>query len=120
VNCNLRTEFLWLLRRAGLKPWPRAFHTLRASCETDLMEEFPMSAVTESLGHSAAVALKLYARVPDHLFERAAVGAEPGAAVGDRHVLEGGHSEVATGGAEPGADGSGHEATGADKFGRKA
>jgi integrase len=71
VNCNLRTEFLRLIRRAGLKQWPRLFHTLRASCETDLLEQVPISAVTDWLGHSAAVALKHYTRVPDHLFERA-------------------------------------------------
>lgn len=81
VNANLRTTFEKLIRRAGLKQWPRVFHTLRASCETDLLEEFPISAVTEWLGHSAAVALKHYARVPDHLFERAATGAAKSGAV---------------------------------------
>ena len=80
-DANARTEFLRLIRRAGLTPWPRVFHTLRASCETDLLESFPISAVTEWLGHSATVALKHYARVPDHLFERAAGGAESGARV---------------------------------------
>jgi hypothetical protein len=79
-------------RRAGLQSWPRLFHTLRASCETELPEQFPISAVTEWLGHSAAVALKHYARVPDHLFERAAQG-----------------------GAFYGADGGGRQTTGADR-----
>lgn len=79
-DANTRTAFLKLIKRAGLLPWPRLFHTLRASCETDLLEKFPISAVTEWLGHSAAVALKHYTRVPDHLFERAAGGgAESGA-----------------------------------------
>ncbi len=82
VNSNLRTTFAKLIDRAGLTPWPRLFHTLRASCETDLLERFPISAVTEWLGHSAAVALKHYARVPDELFQRAADGgAESGAVV---------------------------------------
>ncbi len=80
MNCNIRTEFERLIRRAGIRSWPRLFHTLRASCETDFLDWFPISAVTEWLGHSAAVALKHYARVPDHLFERAANGdAESGA-----------------------------------------
>ena len=95
---NLRTEFLRLIRRAGLTPWPRLFHTLRASCETDLLAKFPITAVTEGLGHSAAVALKHYARVPDDLFNRAA---------GRRD-------------ARYDADGSGHETTGADRFGERA
>ncbi len=80
VNSNLRTTFEKLIERVGLTPWPRLFHTLRASCETDLLERFPISAVTEWLGHSAAVALKHYARVPEELFQRAAEGgAESGA-----------------------------------------
>ncbi len=73
-DANTRTEFLKLIKRAGLAPWPRLFHTLRASCETDLLETLPMSAVTEWLGHSAAVALKHYTRVPEHVYERAARG----------------------------------------------
>ena len=29
-NCNLRTQFERIIRRAGLEPWPRLFHNLRA------------------------------------------------------------------------------------------
>jgi integrase len=80
LSANLRAEFEKLIRRAGLVQWPRVFHTLRASAETDLLERFPISAVTTRLGHSAAVALKHYTRVPDHLFDQAAgVRAESGA-----------------------------------------
>lgn len=73
-DANVRTTFLKLIKRAGLTPWPRLFHTLRASCETDLLESLPMSAVTEWLGHSAAIALKHYTRVPKHVFEIATKG----------------------------------------------
>lgn len=81
MGCNLRTHLLRLIKRAGLKPWPRLFNTLRASAETDLMARFPINAVTEWIGHSATVALKHYARVPDELFSRAAGegGAQSGA-----------------------------------------
>ena len=71
VNANLRTTFEKLIRRASANPWPRLFHTLRASCETDLLEQFPINAVTEWMGHSATIALKHYSRVPEHLFDRA-------------------------------------------------
>ena len=71
---NTGTEFLRIIKRAGLSPWPRLFHTLRASCETDLLETLPKTAVTEWLGHSAAIALKHYSRVPEHVYERAAEG----------------------------------------------
>jgi len=80
-DANTRTAFLKLIKRAGLTPWPRLFHTLRASCETDLLENFPISAVTDWLGHSATIALKHYARVPDHLFERAIRGGAQSGAV---------------------------------------
>ena len=36
-NCNLRTQLRKLISRAGLQPWPVAFHSLRSSCETDLI-----------------------------------------------------------------------------------
>jgi integrase len=41
-SCNLRTAFEKLARRAGLEPWPRLFHNLRSSRETELLEEFPV------------------------------------------------------------------------------
>lgn len=83
VNINLRTQFLRIIKRAGLTPWPKLFHQLRASCETDLLAEFPITAVTEWLGHSPEVALRHYARVPDHLFVRAAAVAATGDAKSD-------------------------------------
>ncbi len=74
-DANTRTAFVKLIQRARLQPWPRLFHTLRASADTDLLEQgMPMNAVTEWMGHSAAVALKHYSRVPDHLFELATNG----------------------------------------------
>ena len=40
-NCNLRTQFGRILKRAGLEPWPRLFHALRASRETELGGRVP-------------------------------------------------------------------------------
>ena len=49
-----------------------------------------MNAVTEWLGHSAAVALKHYARVPEHLFARAeGGGAESGARMAQKAAQTG-------------------------------
>ncbi len=72
VNCNLRTTFLKVIRKAGLTAWPRLFHNLRASCETDLLAELPIASVTAWIGHSAEVALKHYAQVRTGDFDRAA------------------------------------------------
>lgn len=49
MNCNLRTQSGRLIRRAGLTPWPRLLHNLRASRETELAGEFPLHVVTRWL-----------------------------------------------------------------------
>lgn len=73
-NCNLRTTFEKIIARAGLTPWPRPFHNLRASCETELTQEHPLPVVIAWLGHSAEVALKHYCQVTDDDFRKATVG----------------------------------------------
>lgn len=80
INCNLRTSFEKLIRRACLKAWPRPFHNLRSSCETDLMRDHPIHAVTSWLCNTPAVALKHYLQVLDIDFEKACTsGARSGA-----------------------------------------
>lgn len=37
-NCNLRQQFERIVERAGLKRWPRLFHNLRSSRQTELAE----------------------------------------------------------------------------------
>ena len=70
-NCNLRTQFEKMIRRAGLDPWPKPFHAMRASCETDLLGTFPLQAVARWMGHSAKVAVSNYLRVREEHFEQA-------------------------------------------------
>jgi integrase len=62
-NCNLRTTFKKLVERAGLTPWPRLFHNLRSSRETELLEQYPLHVVAGWLGHDAKVSLKHYAQI---------------------------------------------------------
>lgn len=78
-NCNLRTTFDKLVKRAVLEPWPRLFHNLRSSRETELLEEFPIHVVAMWMGHDAKVSLKHYAQTTDEHFERAVSGAKSGA-----------------------------------------
>lgn len=78
-NCNLRTSFEKLVKRAGLTTWPRLFHNLRSSRETELLEEFPVHVVAMWMGHDAKVSLKHYAQTTEDHFERAAGGAKSGA-----------------------------------------
>ena len=79
-NCNLRTQFERLVTRAGLTPWPRLFHALRASRETELARDFPIHVVTTWLGNTPKVALRHYLMTSEADFQRAARGgAESGA-----------------------------------------
>ena len=73
-GCNLRTTFEKIIRRAGLTAWPRLFHNLRASRETELMERFPIQVVTAWLGNTPTIALKHYLQVTDQHFLAALEG----------------------------------------------
>ena len=71
-NANLRTTFRKIVKRAGLEPWPRLFHNLRASRETELAERYPIQNVTSWLGNTPAVALKHYIQARDTYLDQAA------------------------------------------------
>jgi integrase len=62
-NLNLRKVFLEILAKAKLKPWPRLFHNLRGSLQTDLADRFPSHVVTDWLGNSERVANAHYLKV---------------------------------------------------------
>lgn len=70
-NQNLRTAFLKLLKRAGVEPWPKLFHNMRASRQTELLAEFPAADVCDWLGNSQAIAMKHYAMATDDSFQKA-------------------------------------------------
>ena len=59
-NSNLRTEMTRLLRRAGVSGWPRLFHSMRASRQTELQREFPLHVVCSWLGNSPRIAQQSY------------------------------------------------------------
>ena len=73
-NANLRTTFQKVVRRAGLQPWPRLFHNLRASRETELVESYPVQVVTSWLGNTPSVALRHYLMTTEEHFEMAVRG----------------------------------------------
>jgi integrase len=58
ANANLRTTLGQIIPRAGLEPWPRLWHSMRASCETDLARQFPLAVVAKWLGNTQAVAMR--------------------------------------------------------------
>ncbi len=69
---NLRTRFERIIRKAGLKPWPKLFQNLRSTRETELAEIYPLHVVCAWMGNSEKVANKHYLQVTDEHFEIAA------------------------------------------------
>jgi hypothetical protein len=63
---------LRIIERAGLKPWPRLFHNMRASRQTELTARFPLHVVCEWIGNSAPIADKHYLQVTDSHYADAA------------------------------------------------
>ena len=47
TTMNLRTQFQRIIRRAGLTPWPKLFHNLRSTRQTELAKLFPIHVVCE-------------------------------------------------------------------------
>ncbi len=72
AGTNLRTQFLRILNRAGLTPWPKLFHNLRASRETELAGEHPLHVVCQWIGNSQLIAAKHYLTVGENDFAKAA------------------------------------------------
>lgn len=57
-----------IIKRAGLTPWAKPFHTLRKSLESDWLSTYPVMDVARWLGHSPTVAAQHYHQTtPDTL-----------------------------------------------------
>lgn len=69
---NLRQQLGRIIERAGLVPWPKLFHNLRASRQTELAERYPIHVVCAWLGNSTVIAKEHYLQVTEDHYERAA------------------------------------------------
>ena len=58
---NLRTQFERIAVKAGVVMWPKPFHNMRASRESELMREYDLATVCKWIGNSPAIAAKHYA-----------------------------------------------------------
>jgi integrase len=76
---NLNPHFRRIIRRAGLTPWPRTWHNLRASRQTELAAEYPLHTVCAWIGNTKAIAAGHYLQVTDADWTRATGGAKSGA-----------------------------------------
>ena len=71
TNANLRTQLLRIIKRAGLTAWPKLFHNLRSTRQTELEETFPSHVVCKWIGNSQNIARKHYLQLTDEHFDRA-------------------------------------------------
>ncbi len=76
ANQMYRKTFMAIIAQAGLTPWPKLFHNCRASCETELAEEYPVQVTAEWIGHMPTVAVKHYLQVTEEHFNRATAGSK--------------------------------------------
>jgi integrase len=88
MNANLRTTFEKLIRRVALQPWPRLFHNLRASCETDLMQNHAIHVVTAWIGNTPKIAIGHYLQTLDADFEKAVRGGAESGAVAVQNAVQ--------------------------------
>ncbi len=75
-NANLRTQFLRILDKAGVDPWKRLFHSMRASRQTELEREHPLHVVCAWLGNTERIAKKSYLLVTSEDIQRAQSAAQ--------------------------------------------
>lgn len=71
VRSTFNDRFKRLIERAGLKPWPRLFHNLRASRETELASDYAIATVCQWMGNSALIAQRHYLTVREEDYARA-------------------------------------------------
>jgi len=72
TDASLRKTLQRAIRRAGVEPWPRLWHNMRATRQTELEDQFPSHVVCAWLGNSKPIAAKHYLQVTDTHFRKAA------------------------------------------------
>jgi len=68
---NIRKGFERMLKKAGIRQWPKLFQNLRASRETELLALYPAKDVCSWIGNTQAIAMKHYAMPTEESFQRA-------------------------------------------------
>jgi site-specific recombinase XerD len=73
------------IKRAGLDRWPRLWHSLRSTRQTELEQRFPTYVVCQWMGNSESIARKHYLKVSDEHFTTAAQKAAQTPSATPRH-----------------------------------
>ncbi len=71
LGTNLNPQLRRIVVRAGLTPWPRTWHNLRASRQTELASRYPLHTVCAWMGNTKAIASGHYLQVTDADWQRA-------------------------------------------------
>ena len=66
MDSNLRTSLEKILRRAGVKQWPKLWQNLRASGATDFAQSLPSHVAAAICGHTEQIAQEHYWTVTDN------------------------------------------------------
>jgi hypothetical protein len=77
----------------GLEPWPKLFHNLRATRQTELQERFPSHVVCKWIGNSSMIAAKHYLQVTEEHF-RAATAPNAAQQQAARDPVDSSHEEA--------------------------
>lgn len=64
-------NFTTLLKSIDVKPWPRLWHNMRASRQTELADRFPTHVVCKWIGNSEKVASYHYLQITDDMLAEA-------------------------------------------------
>ena len=64
-SAGLNSKLQSVLRACGIPLWPKPFINMRASRDSELLEQYPIHVVATWMGHSARIALKHYAQVQE-------------------------------------------------------
>lgn len=68
---NPHTQFVRLIERAGLKPWPKVWQNLRSTRETELLKDFPIHVVCAWIGNTERIARRHYLQTTEADFDKA-------------------------------------------------
>ncbi len=71
---NPHTQFVRLIERAGLNPWPKVWQNLRSTRETELLKDFPIHVVCGWIGNTERIARRHYLQTTDADFDKAVGG----------------------------------------------
>lgn len=71
ANANLRTHLVRVLKANKIPQWPRLFHSLRASRQTELERDFGITAACAWLGNTPQVARASYLLITSDVWKKA-------------------------------------------------